>query len=148
MPGRYNQDVGQTIPVFAFLGAMVVLAFFVVQINKAKSKPKRRKPRVKRPQIIQQYHHPKTPSVWFTTWRTGLVSTASQKLCKVCHPQRQNFDWYFQVAVLMTKLDLYRNCSFFIFIKSNKPLLKGFSLPKRDILGKMQYFRKTCAQHK
>ncbi|XP_075693673.1 membrane-bound transcription factor site-1 protease isoform X1 [Rhinoderma darwinii] len=63
MPGRYNQDVGQTIPVFAFLGAMVVLAFFVVQINKAKSKPKRRKPRVKRPQIIQQFHQPKTPSV-------------------------------------------------------------------------------------
>lgn len=22
MPGRYNQEVGQTIPVFAFLGAM------------------------------------------------------------------------------------------------------------------------------
>uniref|UniRef100_A0A6I8S805 Membrane-bound transcription factor site-1 protease n=1 Tax=Xenopus tropicalis TaxID=8364 RepID=A0A6I8S805_XENTR len=63
MPGRYNQDVGQTIPVFAFLGAMVVLAFFVVQINKAKSKPKRRKPRVKRPQLIQQLHQPKTPSV-------------------------------------------------------------------------------------
>ncbi|XP_066438330.1 membrane-bound transcription factor site-1 protease isoform X3 [Eleutherodactylus coqui] len=63
MPGRYNQDVGQTIPVFAFLGAMVVLAFFVVQINKAKSKPKRRKPRVKRPQLIQPFHQPKTPSV-------------------------------------------------------------------------------------
>ncbi|KAB0406811.1 hypothetical protein E2I00_012385, partial [Balaenoptera physalus] len=54
MPGRYNQEVGQTIPVFAFLGAMVVLAFFVVQINKAKSRPKRRKPRVKRPQLVQQ----------------------------------------------------------------------------------------------
>ncbi|XP_047649035.1 membrane-bound transcription factor site-1 protease isoform X2 [Phacochoerus africanus] len=63
MPGRYNQEVGQTIPVFAFLGAMVVLAFFVVQINKAKSRPKRRKPRVKRPQLMQQAHPPKTPSV-------------------------------------------------------------------------------------
>ncbi|XP_006152632.1 membrane-bound transcription factor site-1 protease isoform X1 [Tupaia chinensis] len=63
MPGRYNQEVGQTIPVFAFLGAMVVLAFFVVQINKAKSRPKRRKPRVKRPQLMQQIHPPKTPSV-------------------------------------------------------------------------------------
>ncbi|XP_064414456.1 membrane-bound transcription factor site-1 protease [Latimeria chalumnae] len=63
MPGRYNQDVGQTIPVFAFLGAMVVLAFFVVQINKAKSKPKRRKPRVKRPQPLQPPHAAKTPSV-------------------------------------------------------------------------------------
>ncbi|XP_054553003.1 membrane-bound transcription factor site-1 protease isoform X2 [Talpa occidentalis] len=63
MPGRYNQEVGQTIPVFAFLGAMVVLAFFVVQINKAKSRPKRRKPRVKRPQLMQQVHPPKTPSV-------------------------------------------------------------------------------------
>ncbi|KAL7978713.1 hypothetical protein Chor_013202 [Crotalus horridus] len=62
MPGRYNQDVGGTIPVFAFLGAMVVLAFFVVQI-KSKSRPKRRKLRVKRPQIIQQSHPPKTPSV-------------------------------------------------------------------------------------
>uniref|UniRef100_A0A8C9VRP1 Membrane-bound transcription factor site-1 protease n=1 Tax=Scleropages formosus TaxID=113540 RepID=A0A8C9VRP1_SCLFO len=67
MPGRYNQDVGQTIPVFAFLGAMVVLAFFVVQLTKAKSKPKRRKPRVKRPlflqQLQQQPHTGKTPSV-------------------------------------------------------------------------------------
>ncbi|MGH0172896.1 UNVERIFIED_CONTAM: hypothetical protein FKN15_064358 [Acipenser sinensis] len=63
MPGRYNQDVGQTIPVFAFLGAMVVLAFFVVQITKSKNKPKRRKPRVKRPQCLQQPHPPKTPSV-------------------------------------------------------------------------------------
>ncbi|XP_046290261.1 membrane-bound transcription factor site-1 protease isoform X3 [Marmota monax] len=63
MPGRYNQEVGQTIPVFAFLGAMVVLAFFVVQINKAKSRPKRRKPRVKRPQLMQQFHPPKAPSV-------------------------------------------------------------------------------------
>uniref|UniRef100_A0A8C0YZV6 Membrane-bound transcription factor site-1 protease n=1 Tax=Canis lupus familiaris TaxID=9615 RepID=A0A8C0YZV6_CANLF len=63
MPGRYNQEVGQTIPVFAFLGAMVVLAFFVVQINKARSRPKRRKPRVKRPQLMQQIHPPKTPSV-------------------------------------------------------------------------------------
>lgn len=63
MPGRYNQEVGQTIPVFAFLGAMVVLAFFVVQINKARSRPKRRKPRVKRPQLVQQAHPPKTPSV-------------------------------------------------------------------------------------
>lgn len=60
MPGRYNQEVGQTIPVFAFLGAMVVLAFFVVQINKAKSRPKRRKPRVKRPQLMQQVH-PRRP---------------------------------------------------------------------------------------
>ncbi|OWK15850.1 MBTPS1, partial [Cervus elaphus hippelaphus] len=64
MPGRYNQEVGQTIPVFAFLGAMVVLAFFVVQINKAKSRPKRRKPRVKRPQLVQQVHPPKAPSSW------------------------------------------------------------------------------------
>lgn len=63
MPGRYNQEVGQTIPVFAFLGAMVVLAFFVVQINKGKSRPKRRKPRVKRPQLMQQFHPPKAPSV-------------------------------------------------------------------------------------
>lgn len=63
MPGRYNQEVGQTIPVFAFLGAMVVLAFFVVQINKAKSRPKRRKPRVKRPQLGQPVHPPKAPSV-------------------------------------------------------------------------------------
>ncbi|XP_072554740.1 membrane-bound transcription factor site-1 protease isoform X2 [Paramormyrops kingsleyae] len=67
MPGRYNQDVGQTIPVFAFLGAMVVLAFFVVQLTKAKSKPKRRKPRVKRPlflqQLQQQPHTGRTPSV-------------------------------------------------------------------------------------
>uniref|UniRef100_W5MI11 Membrane-bound transcription factor site-1 protease n=1 Tax=Lepisosteus oculatus TaxID=7918 RepID=W5MI11_LEPOC len=63
MPGRYNQDVGQTIPVFAFLGAMVVLAFFVVQITKTKSKPKRRKPRVKRPQFLQPPHAGKTPTV-------------------------------------------------------------------------------------
>ncbi|TNN64193.1 Membrane-bound transcription factor site-1 protease [Liparis tanakae] len=54
MPGRYNQEVGQTIPVFAFLGAMVVLSFFVVQLTKAKSKPKRRKPRIKRPTYLQQ----------------------------------------------------------------------------------------------
>ncbi|VTJ56109.1 Hypothetical predicted protein [Marmota monax] len=63
MPGRHNQEVGQTIPVFAFLGAMVVLAFFVVQINKAKSRPKWRKPRVKRPQLMHQFHPPKAPSV-------------------------------------------------------------------------------------
>uniref|UniRef100_A0A8C4SAC7 Membrane-bound transcription factor peptidase, site 1 n=1 Tax=Erpetoichthys calabaricus TaxID=27687 RepID=A0A8C4SAC7_ERPCA len=63
MPGRYNQDVGQTIPVFAFLGAMVVLAFFVVQITKSKNKPKRRKPRVKRPLFLQQPHSAKSPSV-------------------------------------------------------------------------------------
>ncbi|XP_026166979.1 membrane-bound transcription factor site-1 protease-like [Mastacembelus armatus] len=54
MPGRYNQEVGQTIPVFAFLGAMVVLSFFVVQLTKAKTKPKRRKPRIKRPTYLQQ----------------------------------------------------------------------------------------------
>uniref|UniRef100_A0A8D3DSC2 Membrane-bound transcription factor site-1 protease n=1 Tax=Scophthalmus maximus TaxID=52904 RepID=A0A8D3DSC2_SCOMX len=54
MPGHYNQEVGQTIPVFAFLGAMVVLSFFVVQLTKAKSKPKRRKPRIKRPMYLQQ----------------------------------------------------------------------------------------------
>uniref|UniRef100_A0A6Q2X6K8 Membrane-bound transcription factor site-1 protease n=1 Tax=Esox lucius TaxID=8010 RepID=A0A6Q2X6K8_ESOLU len=54
MPGRYNQEVGQTIPMFAFLGAMVVLSFFVVQLTKSKSKPKRRKPRVKRPTYLQQ----------------------------------------------------------------------------------------------
>lgn len=54
MPGRYNQEVGQTIPMFAFLGAMVVLSFFVVQLTKAKSKPKRRKPRIKRPTYLQQ----------------------------------------------------------------------------------------------
>ncbi|KAE8295892.1 Membrane-bound transcription factor site-1 protease [Larimichthys crocea] len=47
-------EVGQTIPVFAFLGAMVVLSFFVVQLTKAKSKPKRRKPRIKRPTYLQQ----------------------------------------------------------------------------------------------
>ncbi|XP_052583216.1 membrane-bound transcription factor site-1 protease isoform X4 [Peromyscus californicus insignis] len=63
MPGRYNQEVGQTIPVFAFLGAMVALAFFVVQISKAKSRPKRRRPRAKRPQLAQQTHPPRTPSV-------------------------------------------------------------------------------------
>uniref|UniRef100_A0A4W5R5B0 Membrane-bound transcription factor site-1 protease n=1 Tax=Hucho hucho TaxID=62062 RepID=A0A4W5R5B0_9TELE len=54
MPGRYNQEVGQTIPMFAFLGAMVVLSFFVVQLTKSKNKPKRRKPRVKRPTYFQQ----------------------------------------------------------------------------------------------
>uniref|UniRef100_A0A674C8C0 Membrane-bound transcription factor site-1 protease n=1 Tax=Salmo trutta TaxID=8032 RepID=A0A674C8C0_SALTR len=54
MPGRYNQEVGQTIPMFAFLGAMVVLSFFVVQLTKSKNKPKRRKPRVKRPTYLQQ----------------------------------------------------------------------------------------------
>uniref|UniRef100_A0A665UQG2 Membrane-bound transcription factor site-1 protease n=1 Tax=Echeneis naucrates TaxID=173247 RepID=A0A665UQG2_ECHNA len=54
MPGHYNQEVGQTIPVFAFLGAMVVMSFFVVQLTKAKSKPKRRKPRIKRPTYLQQ----------------------------------------------------------------------------------------------
>uniref|UniRef100_A0A673VUY5 Membrane-bound transcription factor site-1 protease-like N-terminal domain-containing protein n=1 Tax=Salmo trutta TaxID=8032 RepID=A0A673VUY5_SALTR len=54
MPGRYNQEVGQTIPMFAFLGAMVVLSFFVVQLTKSKSKPKRRKPRVKHPTYFQQ----------------------------------------------------------------------------------------------
>lgn len=63
MPGRYNQEVGQTIPVFAFLGAMVALAFFVVQISKAKSRPKRRRPRAKRPQLAQQAHPARTPSV-------------------------------------------------------------------------------------
>uniref|UniRef100_A0AAR2LDS8 Membrane-bound transcription factor site-1 protease n=1 Tax=Pygocentrus nattereri TaxID=42514 RepID=A0AAR2LDS8_PYGNA len=54
MPGRYNQEVGQTIPMFAFLGAMVVLSFFVVQLTKSRSKPKRRKPRIKRPLYLQQ----------------------------------------------------------------------------------------------
>ncbi|XP_051726643.1 LOW QUALITY PROTEIN: membrane-bound transcription factor site-1 protease [Ctenopharyngodon idella] len=68
MPGRYNQEVGQTIPMFAFLGAMVVLSFFVVQLTKAKSKPKRRKPRVKRPLYLQQQqqqtpHSGKNPTV-------------------------------------------------------------------------------------
>lgn len=68
MPGRYNQEVGQTIPMFAFLGAMVVLSFFVVQLTKAKSKPKRRKPRVKRPlYLVQQQqqtpHSGKNPTV-------------------------------------------------------------------------------------
>lgn len=64
MPGRYNQEVGQTIPVFAFLGAMVVLSFFVVQLTKAKSKPKRRKPRIKRPTYLQQQTSTgKTPTV-------------------------------------------------------------------------------------
>ncbi|XP_032813570.1 membrane-bound transcription factor site-1 protease [Petromyzon marinus] len=49
MPGRYNQDVGHTIPVFAFFGATVVLAFFVVKISKTKSRPKRKRPlRLKR----------------------------------------------------------------------------------------------------
>uniref|UniRef100_A0A8C4QCE9 Membrane-bound transcription factor site-1 protease n=1 Tax=Eptatretus burgeri TaxID=7764 RepID=A0A8C4QCE9_EPTBU len=52
MPGRYNQDVGHSIPVFAFFGAMLVLAFFVVQITKSRNRPKRRKPtRPKRPPI-------------------------------------------------------------------------------------------------
>lgn len=66
MPGRYNQEVGQTIPVFAFLGAMVVLSFFVVQLTKAKSKPKRRKPRIKRPTYLQQQTATagKSPTVW------------------------------------------------------------------------------------
>lgn len=66
MPGRYNQEVGQTIPVFAFLGAMVVLSFFVVQLTKAKSKPKRRKPRIKRPTYLQQQQTTtgKHPTVW------------------------------------------------------------------------------------
>ncbi|GLD67094.1 membrane-bound transcription factor site-1 protease [Lates japonicus] len=66
MPGHYNQEVGQTIPVFAFLGAMVVLSFFVVQLTKAKSKPKRRKPRIKRPTYLQQQQQQatgKTPTV-------------------------------------------------------------------------------------
>lgn len=67
MPGRYNQEVGQTIPVFAFLGAMVVLSFFVVQLTKAKSRPKRRKPRIKRPTYLQQQQQQtttgKTPTV-------------------------------------------------------------------------------------
>lgn len=67
MPGRYNQEVGQTIPMFAFLGAMVVLSFFVVQLTKAKNKPKRRKPRVKRPTYLQQQqqtlHTGKNPTV-------------------------------------------------------------------------------------
>uniref|UniRef100_A0A3Q2XY04 Membrane-bound transcription factor site-1 protease n=1 Tax=Hippocampus comes TaxID=109280 RepID=A0A3Q2XY04_HIPCM len=63
MPGRYNQEVGQTIPVFAFLGAMVVLSFFVVQLTKAKSKPKRRKPRIKRPTYLQQTTSGKNPTV-------------------------------------------------------------------------------------
>uniref|UniRef100_A0AAX7VWY6 Membrane-bound transcription factor site-1 protease n=1 Tax=Astatotilapia calliptera TaxID=8154 RepID=A0AAX7VWY6_ASTCA len=60
MPGRYNQEVGQTIPVFAFLGAMVVLSFFVVQLTKSKSKPKRRKPRIKRPTYLQQQQQQQT----------------------------------------------------------------------------------------
>ena len=78
MPGRYNQEVGQTIPVFAFLGAMVVLSFFVVQLTKAKSKPKRRKPRVKRPTYLQQQSPApnatatmatgKSPTVWLDLW--------------------------------------------------------------------------------
>ena len=76
MPGRYNQEVGQTIPVFAFLGAMVVLSFFVVQLTKAKSKPKRRKPRIKRPTYLQQQQQQqqqqtttgKNPTVWMGLW--------------------------------------------------------------------------------
>lgn len=70
MPGRYNQEVGQTIPVFAFLGAMVVLSFFVVQLTKGKNKPKRRKPRVKRPLYLQQQSQQtpsRNPSVWMAT---------------------------------------------------------------------------------
>ncbi|TSS72698.1 Membrane-bound transcription factor site-1 protease [Bagarius yarrelli] len=68
MPGRYNQEVGQTIPMFAFLGAMVVLSFFVVQLTKSRSKPKRRKPRIKRPTYLQQQqqqvpHTGKNPTV-------------------------------------------------------------------------------------
>lgn len=70
MPGRYNQEVGQTIPMFAFLGAMVVLSFFVVQLTKSRSRPKRRKPRIKRPTYLQQQqqqqlpHSGKNPTVW------------------------------------------------------------------------------------
>uniref|UniRef100_A0A8C5N646 Membrane-bound transcription factor site-1 protease n=1 Tax=Gouania willdenowi TaxID=441366 RepID=A0A8C5N646_GOUWI len=63
MPGRYNQEVGQTIPVFAFLGAMVVLSFFVVQLTKARSKPKRRKPRIKRPTYLQQQQQQQTTTM-------------------------------------------------------------------------------------
>ncbi|KAK3548464.1 hypothetical protein QTP70_013154 [Hemibagrus guttatus] len=71
MPGRYNQEVGQTIPMFAFLGAMVVLSFFVVQLTKSRSRPKRRKPRIKRPTYLQQHqqqqqqlpHSGKNPTV-------------------------------------------------------------------------------------
>lgn len=75
MPGRYNQEVGQTIPVFAFLGAMVVLSFFVVQLTKAKSKPKRRKPRVKRPTYLQQQTTTgKNPTVWLGQ-HLGMVSS-------------------------------------------------------------------------
>lgn len=61
MPGRYNQEVGQTIPMFAFLGAMVVLSFFVVQLTKSRSKPKRRKPRIKRPTYLQQQQQQQLP---------------------------------------------------------------------------------------
>ena len=84
MPGRYNQEVGQTIPVFAFLGAMVVLSFFVVQLTKAKSKPKRRKPRVKRPTYLQQQSPAptttattatgKSPTVWLVLWLLNAAS--------------------------------------------------------------------------
>lgn len=63
MPGRYNQEVSQTIPVFAFLGAMVVLSFFVVQLTRAKSKPKRRKQRIRRPTYLQQTTTGKSPTV-------------------------------------------------------------------------------------
>ena len=73
MPGRYNQEVGQTIPVFAFLGAMVVLSFFVVQLTKAKSKPKRRKPRVKRPTYLQQQSP--APTATAATTATGKSPT-------------------------------------------------------------------------
>lgn len=89
MPGRYNQEVGQTIPVFAFLGAMVVLSFFVVQLTKAKSKPKRRKPRVKRPTYLQQQQQQlqqitgKNPTVWLGL-ELGLAAGTSEtkKLAK------------------------------------------------------------------
>lgn len=86
MPGRYNQEVGQTIPVFAFLGAMVVLSFFVVQLTKAKSKPKRRKPRVKRPTYLQQQQSTagKNPTVWGSAERT--LQCCFKDLCWASSP--------------------------------------------------------------
>jgi len=75
MPGRYNQEVGQTIPVFAFLGAMVVLSFFVVQLTKAKSKPKRRKARVKKPTYLQQQSSSSSSSIT----GTSAITTATGK---------------------------------------------------------------------
>lgn len=87
MPGRYNQEVGQTIPMFAFLGAMVVLSFFVVQLTKAKNKPKRRKPRVKRPLYLQQQSQQtpsRNPTVWSATRERATSGQTGNSFPEVC----------------------------------------------------------------